>query len=262
MLESIVTSRQLTALSIDPSARGFERLRPGWFAQPNATAIEKEAARIGGRISCISLLEEIGAFRPPEKRLHLAVKPTASRIEPGDGVALHWGQRVQAPSNSLVRVDPSEALGHALQCQPADMAIAIVDSILQKRLMTRRDVDAVFAAMPRRLQRLRSFVDAQSESGIESLTRFRLAAGGIDCELQVVISGVGRVDLLIDGWLVIELDGGTHDTDDAIARDRIRDVESQVGGYTVLRFRYRQVIYDWDYVETKIRARLARGATR
>lgn len=262
MLESIVTSRQLAALAIDPAARGFERLRPGWYAAAGATADERIAGRLGGRITCISRLESVGAFRPPDKRLHLAFKPNASRLDLGDTVVAHWGQRVRAPSHSLLRVDPSEALGHALLCQPADMAVAIVDSILQRRLMTRREVDAVLLALPRRLQRLGSFVDARSESGIESLTRFRLAVGGIECQLQVVISGVGRVDLLIDGWLIIELDGGSHDTDDAITRDRVRDVESQIDGYTVLRFRYHQVVYDWPYVEGRIRARLARGATR
>ncbi|NQX27055.1 DUF559 domain-containing protein [Microbacteriaceae bacterium VKM Ac-2854] len=262
MLESIVTSRQLGALSLDPDAHGFERLRPGWFARADASDDERLAARLGGRISCISRLELEGAFRPPDSRLHLAFKPAGRQRAGDEDVVAHWSQRVQASSNSLIRVDPSQALGHALQCQPADMAVAVVDSILQKRLMARTEVDAVFAAMPRRIQRLRSMTDALSESGIESLTRFRLAVGGIHCDLQVVISGVGRVDLLIDGWLIIELDGGTHDGDDAVTRDRIRDVESQVGGYTVLRFRNRQVMYDWDYVEGKIRARLARGATR
>ncbi|NQX11318.1 DUF559 domain-containing protein [Microbacteriaceae bacterium VKM Ac-2855] len=262
MLESIVTSRQLGALSIDPTVEGYERLRPGWFAQPSATPDERRAALLGGRISCISLLDLVGAFRPPDARLHLAFKPTANRKLADSEVVAHWSQRVSAPSHSLVRVDRSEALGHALQCQPADMAVAIVDSMLFHRLMSRAEVDAVFAAMPRRIRRLRGFVDGRSESGIESLTRFRLAVAGIHCEIQVIVSRVGRVDLLIDGWLIIELDGGTHDEESAISRDRIRDAESQVGGYAVLRFRYAQVVYNWAYVETMIRDRLARGATR
>lgn len=265
MLESIVTSRQIQILSIDPAAEGYQRLRPGWFARSDATEEERRAATAGGRISCISLLAESGVFRPPDKRLHLAIAPSGrARIGAmGDEIVAHWSQRVTEPTRSLVRVGPREALGHALLCQPADMAVAVVDSALHNHLLTRAAVDAVFVTMPRRIQRLRACIDRRSESGIESLTRFRLALAGIECTPQVVIDRVGRVDLLIDGWLIIELDGReSHDSDDAFAVDRVRDVESTVDGYAVLRFRYAQVVYDWAYVEAKIRARLSRGATR
>ncbi|WP_165759527.1 DUF559 domain-containing protein [Rathayibacter oskolensis] len=74
---------------------------------------------------------------------------------------------------------------------------------------------------------------------------------------------MGRVDLLIDDWLVIELDGRRwQGTADAFTRDRRRDAAAVLRGYTVLRFGYAAVVHDWSRTSATILATLARGRTR
>jgi very-short-patch-repair endonuclease len=80
--------------------------------------------------------------------------------------------------------------------------------------------------------------------------------------VQVTIDGVGRVDLLVDGWLIIELDGGHHADPIAMRRDRARDAAAILRGYRTLRFGYDAVMYDWPTVLRTIGAVLADGAPR
>ena len=53
----------------------------------------------------------------------------------------------------------------------------------------------------------------------------------------MVISDVGEVDLVVDGWLVIELDGyDVHSDRWSFHHDRERDRELVRQGYTPIRF--------------------------
>lgn len=75
----------------------------------------------------------------------------------------------------------------------------------------------------------------------------------------MVVAGVGRIDLVVDGWLATELDGrATHAQQAAFTRDRRRSALLQQHGYTVLHFSYAQVVYDWPLVAETILAVLRR----
>jgi hypothetical protein len=47
-------------------------------------------------------------------------------------------------------------------------------------------------------------VDAWSGAGAETLVRLMLRTVGARFEPQVEVPGVGRVDVLVDGWLIVE----------------------------------------------------------
>jgi very-short-patch-repair endonuclease len=101
-------------------------------------------------------------------------------------------------------------------------------------------------------------VDGRAESGTESITRVRLRRKGLRVEPQERIPRVGTVDLVVEGRLVVEVDGREfHTSEDRFEEDRRRDAELVALGYRVLRFSYRQVLYDWPAVERAIRAALA-----
>ena len=51
-----------------------------------------------------------------------------------------------------------------------------------------------------------------------------------------------------DGWLVLEVDGGQHTTDQSLDRDRDRTAALEAGGYLVVRFWNREVIENLDGV--------------
>ncbi len=107
----------------------------------------------------------------------------------------------------------------------------------------------MLGAMPSYAQRLSRFLDARSEEGIESIARYRLAEAGITAEPQVVVPNVGRVDLLINGWLALELDGRrTHAQEKAFSKDRRRTALLHQDGLSVLHFSYDHVVYDWPLV--------------
>jgi very-short-patch-repair endonuclease len=66
--------------------------------------------------------------------------------------------------------------------------------------------------------------------------RLMLRSLGCVIEVQPEIDGVGRVDFLIDGWLIVECDSKAHHSDwVAQRRDRRRDQAAAARGYTTFR---------------------------
>jgi very-short-patch-repair endonuclease len=149
-------------------------------------------------------------------------------------------------------------LEHVLHCVSPQWAIAVLDSGLNQRLVRADGLSAVAGALPRHLASVVAPADGRAESGVESIARYLLVLLGLYVEVQVVIDGVGRVDLLVEGRLILELDGRAwHDDPSAFARDRRRDAAAAIGRYRVLRFDYRQVLLEWPTVEAAVLAALA-----
>ncbi|MDQ1513415.1 MAG: hypothetical protein QOC59_1257, partial [Microbacteriaceae bacterium] len=187
--------------------------------------------------------------------------------EPVEGVVFHWVSPFLAAPPTGLRFTPvmsvAAALDHALRGLTPELAVAVCDSALHERRIGLRLLDAVLDGLPRRLvRRIRRRIDGRAESGMESVARFLLVEEGLEVRVQVTIDGVGRVDLLVDGWLIIELDGGHHADPIAMRRDRARDAAAILRGYRTLRFGYDAVMYDWPTVLRTIGAVLADGAPR
>jgi very-short-patch-repair endonuclease len=62
-------------------------------------------------------------------------------------------------------------------------------------------------------------------------------------ETQVHIDGVGYVDLLLEGRLIVELDRRHHAEWPQAKKDQRRNNRSVAQGYTVLRYYYADVIH-------------------
>lgn len=94
---------------------------------------------------------------------------------------------------------------------------------------------------------------------IESALRAHLIRAGVEgIELQVELPDVGRVDLLIDGWLVVEADGFENHSRRADYRnDRRRGVSGVVQGWVTLRFSYEDVKQRSEQVVEAVIATLA-----
>ena len=66
--------------------------------------------------------------------------------------------------------------------------------------------------------------------------RLLLRSIGVDFETQVWIPGVGRVDFVVDGWLIIECDSREfHEGWDKQREDRYRDLAAAAQGYVTIR---------------------------
>ncbi|PPG43383.1 hypothetical protein C5C17_02185 [Pseudoclavibacter sp. RFBA6] len=147
--------------------------------------------------------------------------------------------------------DVESAVGSALLCLDEPDLVVVVDSLLQRRMLEFGTLDAIAARLPSGARRKLRYVSGAAMSGTESKVRFWLQSGGHRVEPQSWFEGVGFVDLLVDGWLVIECDSRLHHTDlAAFEGDRSRDlvlngvrVRSRV---RVVRLSYRQVVFDWE----------------
>jgi very-short-patch-repair endonuclease len=112
----------------------------------------------------------------------------------------------------------------------------------------------IFAALPARLQRLRTWLDGRAESGQESVLRLILDSAAFEYKPQVFIPGVGRVDFLVEGILVLEADSRlAHDGWNAHVRDATRDINCGQLGYLTLRPLYEHTMYQPELVLAAIR---------
>ncbi len=85
--------------------------------------------------------------------------------------------------------------------------------------------------------------------------RLMLRMIGCRVEVQPVVRGVGRVDFIVDGWLIIECDSEAHHSGwDAQKRDRRRDLAAAALGYTTVRPIAEDILYHRDTVFASIRA--------
>jgi very-short-patch-repair endonuclease len=217
-----------------------------------------EAARLGGRLDCVSLLRHLGVFVLQREPLHIQLDPLASRVPPKpDHVIRHW-RETPVPREALV-ADVIGALVQATKCQSPRAAIATLDSAWHLGIVDEGDLAEVFSRLPRRFRALRPLLDSRSESGPESLARLMLRGLGCQVEIQVPIPGVGRVDFVVDGWLIIECDSEEfHSGWIAQRRDRRRDLTAARLGYATVRLIAEDIMWNRDAVQAALTQIIAR----
>lgn len=212
----------------------------GVYALPGAPPDAVAAARLHGRLTCCSAAKRHGfeLLQEPD-RPHVQVP--RDRPAKSGGAVVHRGA---APGSGAV-VPPVAALLTVLRCLPALEAVVVVDSAvrqgaaraasLRSRLRGPGSVEA---------RRVLGLVDGRSGSLIETVLRLALRQAGLAVDCQVLIDGVGRVDLVVDGWLVIEVDGFAYHAERAQYRaDRARANALARRGYVLLRFTYEDVVH-------------------
>lgn len=233
------------------------RIRPGVFATFAASPSVRMAAGHGGALTCAGALEhhDIWVLRKdsvphvwmgPANRVHHQRCRCVVHFRPG--------------RMKLGIADVEDALVHAFQCHGEEFFFCALESALNKRLIRAADRARIRAALPQSARWLLDFARHDADSGLESLVRLRLHLIGIDVQTQVVLPGVGKVDFVIEGRLIIEADGReNHQADDKMHKDRARDAAASALGYETLRFDYDQIIDNWPNVVAAIRAALARA---
>lgn len=238
---------------------GLARVRRGWFALPGADPRADTAARDYGSLSCASVLRLHGVWTL-DHREHLRPGPrTSTQTRAGWTTCPRVGDD---PAPRAAVDDLDTALRCAAHCLPDEELLMALDSVRNLGLRSLAELEVLLSDQPRRVQRVLARSDL-AESGTETLVRNRLRARGVSVRSQVVIRGVGRVDLLVGRCLVIEVDSVQHHTSlQAYEADRERDRRLRALGYTPIRLTYRQVVQDWAAVEADILAMVARGLHR
>lgn len=245
------------ALRAAIETRSIERIRRSWLATSSAPITLRRAAAIGGRLACVSAAQHHGLWTLDDDRLHLAVAANASRFEAGNAL-VHWSSGPVRPHRYELVEPVVDALAHIADCRPFDHALATWESAVRAG----RTTAAYLERLPLHraaAQKVRAACGMLSDSGIESIPVARLARIGIVVRQQVVIDG-HRVDGLIGDRLVYQIDGYSfHRTAEQRRKDIAEDRRLVLMGYTVLRFDYQQVIFEWPVVEAELRGAIAIG---
>jgi len=238
------------------------RVGRSWVALPTANAEAVRAVSARGILGGESALRDSRIWVSKHTGTCIVCPPTASRLPPLRPGEYRIRHDASPSPRTPWRVGVVDALAqHIPRAADPNHAVATLDSALNRRLITAHDLDQLMQRMPRRIRRLRKQLDGRAESGLETLLRLAIRAAGWTVESQVDIPGVGRVDLVIDGWLVIEADGSAwHDDHEAIERDRERNAALVRRGYRWHRFGYDQIMDELDGCVEVIAELLAGGA--
>lgn len=233
----------------------FQHVRRNRYLLPAVDEGIVEAVRIGGRLTCLSLLALMGVFVHRPKGLHVFITRGSSRLRTSKArdVSFHWNHSSSAPA--LLHVAPlDDAVRHSVRCQEPRAAVATLDSLVHHRLMTMPQLDRVFEGLPARFQVLRPLVDGSAESGPETFVRLMLRTIGVAYETQVLIVGVGRVDFVVEGWLIIECDSKEfHEGWQKQQDDRQRDLAAARQGYVTVRPLAADILGDNSTVQQTLR---------
>lgn len=246
-LAALGHTRHAIGNAVDTGA--LTRIRPGWFAAPDAHPDAIDAVRVGGILTATSGSRPRGLWTFDDDKLHVLVARNASRLgleavsKAGRPVCVHWAK--SAIDREVLVAPPLQLLVDSARCQPRITTVAMADSALNKRLIT---VEELETALPR----LARWCDPAAQSGTESTVRSGLTSLGVRVRIQVRIAGVGRVDVVVGDRLVIECDSAEFHDGYQSSKDYERDQELMRRGYLVLRLTYRDVVYDWDRVEALV----------
>jgi len=225
-LERAVRDRQLTR-----TGRGY--------SLPDAPVELRVAAGAGASVGCVSALRVHGVEVPGAREpVHLVV--ASSR--PVRGAVVHRGVRGTAAGLAEA---PLAATVRALRCLDRHRCLAVVDGVVRSGLADLDQLTVAVGTRPGPAARwILAHADPRSESVLESLLRALLVdahVGGID--LQVDVAGVGRVDILIGGWLVVEADGFASHADREHYRNDRRRLDAQLRcGLVTLWFSFEDVL--------------------
>lgn len=238
---------------------GAVQPRKGVWALPDANPEFRQAIIDDSLLTCASSASLYGLWlKDRPGGLHLASRHRRSKWRPRHG-RLRFEQHPRLPIAS-----PEDTVIHALTCLPDVDAVAIAQSAMQQHGIPRALLESELTAKYFGTARKRlAKADGLSESVPEISARLLFESAGLVFRRQVQISGVGRVDILIDGWLIVEINGFQfHSSRAAWRKDMCRSNVAQVQGYSVLSYAPEQIWNSPEMVLKEIRAVLERGRPR
>lgn len=260
-LDGVATLAELAALGIPrrriqrlAAAGHLTRVRRGVYAEPDADSGIVAAARVGGRLAGAAAGRHYGLWMPPEPRLVVEVGRAADLRDPEDAalpldradsrVVVLWNRR--RPVRRLGLSPLGDVVAQVLRSEPAWGAVAILDSMLRRTRLSMFDLEVAAARLPATLRVILGQLDAKAESGTESVARWVLCAAGfrVESQVRVPFTDLDRMDLLVEGRVVVECDSRLHDDAASRARDAARDLALTTLGFVVLRPRWETVMFD------------------
>lgn len=183
-------------------------------------------------------------FAEGSEQVHLVVSDSGRFAAVGrEVIHVDRSQGSASPTRFPVQALP-EALARFLRCHlQDDSPLIALDAALHDERVTAEQIRNLLRGpgSARALARLDRASD-RARSPLETLARMDLHAAGLSFEDGVEIEGVGEVDLVVEGWVVVELDGYTYHCDEyQFGLDRWRDRRLVARGFLPLRFTRKDV---------------------
>jgi very-short-patch-repair endonuclease len=230
----------------------------GLVADPGLEPSVLGALSVGGVLSCASaaLAHGIDLIDPPVA-VHVTVpRSRHRRCGPPAGVVVH---RRDAPTLDGISTTLARTAADCVRCLPRRDALVVADQVLARGV----DLAEVLAHLTGRRgapsRRVLEQASPLAGSSGETVGRVVLEDAGLRVQPQVFVPGVGFVDLLVEGRLVVEVDGFAYHSDARqFALDRRRDAALVSLGYLVVRFTWLDVVRRPQYVVATVLAILAR----
>lgn len=234
------------------------RIRNGVFAVPNADDKMVRTAAHGGALTCADALRAHGIWILPEPddEIHVWLGGAGRHFEHDEcDCTVHFSRGRAEPGLAPVVA----ALIHAYRCLEPEAFFAAYESAWNQRKLSAADRHRIRAELPKSATWMLDLARSDAQSGLESLLRFRLHLLGLTLDSQVVIDGVGRVDFVVGGRVIVEVDGKENHEGSRRHVDLMRDAAASALGYESLRFDYAMVVYNWDLVVAAILPALDRA---
>jgi very-short-patch-repair endonuclease len=233
-------------------------LRRGLVGTPNADPVLRAALMPGGLLTCVSAAKELGLWTIKDPgQVHVW---THNGRHPGPFIK-HRGQLLgeRGPGNYVAVLD---CVLHAIRCRPRLEALVIAESAVRRKAVTR---DQLLELLPGRRNGVRREVvrsiGDDADSPLEVIARDLFRTAGLHVETQVQVRGVGRVDMIVERCLIVELDGFDFHWDRASFRkDRKRNNAAVLSGYPSLRYLFEDLVFTPEKVVAEVKAAVRRVA--
>lgn len=254
---AVATGHSQRTIAQAVSAGQLVVVRRAWLALPSADPQLVGAARAGVVLSCVTRARRLGLWIPETVGVadHVAAHPHAGRVSVAAGARVHRASPLVPRDPASLEDGIENALALVCACQPAETALAIVESALHHGLALKHVLERLpFSA------RARAIIEAASpfsDSGLETYVVPRLAWMKLRIVPQAWIAG-RRVDFLIGERLVLQIDGGHH-VGRQRANDNRHDALLRHMGYHVIRVGYIQIVEDWPGVQLLVMQAVAQG---
>lgn len=217
------------------------RFARGCYSLPGARSDLVAAVGVDGVVSCVSALHLHGVPVPGDRSVvHVSVP--ANRGTHGHrpkGLVRHF-ESVERFRGARIATK-EDALARAASCLPYLDAVAVLGLGCSGKAAA--NLDSVLAAVARTSRGLADDlaldVDRAARSLQETAVRLALRAAGWHVLPGAQVVEVGEVDLLVEGWIIVEIDGfAYHSGRKEYRADRRRDRRAVKLGFTVLRYAF------------------------
>ncbi len=230
--------------------------RRGVFVLPGYKPEFLAAVQNNARVSCVSAAGHYGLWlREPPSKHHLACNHGH-----GSGFVRHRTVRFDGPAGPPVAAVEDVVL-HALGCVAPPASVAIATSAMRlfgiPLELLKAELTADRSGTARRALRQ---LDLRAESIVEVDAQHLFKSNGIGYDAQVYLRGIGRVDFLLQGFLIVEVDGfAFHSSRASLRRDLGRNNAATINGYCALHYMPEHIWFEPERVVAEVRAVLAKG---